>query len=80
MERSKCTWQRERDRNTKFFHAMASARKRNNMIVKIKDEEERWHKKKDEITDVFELLHDTLFNVTSFGYGANPGNNGGQIW
>lgn len=36
-QRSKVYWLRERDQNTKFFHSMASARKRKNTIQHLKN-------------------------------------------
>jgi hypothetical protein len=38
-QRGKQNWFREGDRNTSFFHAWASHRKKINMIKKIKDED-----------------------------------------
>lgn len=38
-QRSKAGWLRERDKNPKFFHAKALARKRKNRILGLEDED-----------------------------------------
>ncbi|KAL0345438.1 UNVERIFIED_CONTAM: hypothetical protein Sradi_4375100 [Sesamum radiatum] len=53
QQRSKTEWLCERDRNTKFFHATASSRKKQNEIRRIKDVNGNWCKDKHEIQMFF---------------------------
>jgi hypothetical protein len=47
-QRAKCNWFQHGDRNTKFFHAWATERKRRNHIERIHDEVGReWTKQED---------------------------------
>ena len=41
-QRAKAHWLKEGDRNTKFFHAQTSERRKQNTIVGIWDEQGRW--------------------------------------
>ena len=52
-QRSKCLWLKEGDRNTKFFHTMASNRRKNNLVVRIMDDNGEWKTKEENITKVF---------------------------
>jgi hypothetical protein len=42
LQRSRVTWLKEGDRNTKYFHQRAVWRARKNYIKKLKDDEGRW--------------------------------------
>ncbi|KAH9769616.1 reverse transcriptase domain-containing protein [Citrus sinensis] len=61
-QRSRADWLREEDRNTKFFHAKASARKRKNKIMGLEDEDGVW---KEEAEEVERLLCDYFANIFS---------------
>ena len=63
-QRAKSLWLKEGDRNTSYFHGVASKRRRNNRILKIKDEDGRWKESKEEIEQVF-LKHFSKIFTTS---------------
>ena len=48
-QRAKAHWLKERDKNTKFFHAQASERCKQNTILGIWDEQGRWCDEKESI-------------------------------
>ena len=48
-QRAKAHWLKEDDRNTKFFHAQASERRKQNTIMDIWDEHGRWCDEEDSI-------------------------------
>lgn len=50
-QRAKAHWLREGDSNTRFFHQMASARKRNNKISRLKDLNGEWIQEDNERSD-----------------------------
>lgn len=47
VQRAKADWLAKGDKNTKFLHAKASFRKKNNGISGIKDEAGQWHSDSD---------------------------------
>ena len=63
-QRSKSLWLKAGDRNTSFFHAVASKRKRNNMISRIKDGQGNWVEKYDEIAVVFTGYFKEIFDTS----------------
>ena len=60
-QRSKCLWLKEGDRNTTYFHAMASARRRNNRVQGIMAEDSSWKEKEAEVTKVFLNYFSSIF-------------------
>jgi hypothetical protein len=62
-QRGKQNWFREGDRNTQFFHAWASHRRKINTIKKIKDEEGVVWKKSEEISNAFISFYQNLFTT-----------------
>ena len=52
-QRFKNIWLKEEDRNTRFFHEVASRRRRNNKILRIKDDGDCWHDNADGVEKVF---------------------------
>ncbi|KAL0427799.1 UNVERIFIED_CONTAM: hypothetical protein Slati_2954700 [Sesamum latifolium] len=42
QQRGKAHWLYDRDRNTKFFHASATTRRKQNSIMRIKDARGKW--------------------------------------
>ena len=57
-------WLKEGDKNTKFFHSKASARKRKNTIEGILDENGRWTEETEGIERVFCEYFADLFTST----------------
>ncbi|GAV67983.1 hypothetical protein CFOL_v3_11486 [Cephalotus follicularis] len=57
-QRSRVSWLKDGDINTKFFHSMASQRRRRNRIIGIKDENGTWQ----EDENVYKRLISTYFH------------------
>ena len=51
-QRSKISWMKDGDRNSKFFHAVASQRKRRNEIQKLQDSDGRWYSQQSDLERV----------------------------
>ena len=64
-QRTKAHWLKEGDRNTKFFHAHASERRKQNTILGLWVEHGRWCEEKETIAraavDYFENIYSTAF-------------------
>jgi hypothetical protein len=62
-QRSKQNWYKEGDRNTTFFHAWASHKRKVNTIKKIKDATSREWKKEKDIGSAFVQHYESLFTI-----------------
>ncbi|KAL7111975.1 hypothetical protein ACP275_05G123500 [Erythranthe tilingii] len=63
-QRSRVQWIREGDRNTSFFHAKATIRKKINMVHKIKDSAGIWRDRPEEIEHVISDYFEHIFKTT----------------
>ncbi|KAF4366552.1 hypothetical protein G4B88_023901 [Cannabis sativa] len=57
-QRSKQLWLREGDRNSKYFHAKATSRRRSNVIHKLKNSDGEWVGWEDGLPTVIKLLEE----------------------
>ncbi|KAL5579315.1 hypothetical protein UlMin_011757 [Ulmus minor] len=64
-QRSKDTWLKCGDRNSKFFHQKASARKAKNSILGLFDNNEKWCDKEEDMAHIIESYFGTLFSSSS---------------
>ncbi|KAL5582281.1 hypothetical protein UlMin_014723 [Ulmus minor] len=64
-QRSKDLWLKCRDRNSKFFHQKASARKSKNSITGLVDINENWCDEEQGMAHIIENYFDTLFSSSS---------------
>lgn len=62
-QRAKQFWLKEGDRNSKYFHAVASRRKRNNQIVKLQNNNGEWVTWEDGIPELMKGYFDNLFTA-----------------
>ncbi|XP_012842431.1 PREDICTED: uncharacterized protein LOC105962665 [Erythranthe guttata] len=63
-QRSRVQWMKEGDRNTGFFHAKATIRKRNNWVHRIKNDLGEWTDNKAEIEQVIANYFSSIFQST----------------
>ncbi|KAL5570777.1 hypothetical protein UlMin_020374 [Ulmus minor] len=64
-QRSKDSWLKCGDRNSKFFHQKASARKIKNSINGLVDSNEKWCDEEEGMAHIIENYFDTLFSSSS---------------
>jgi hypothetical protein len=60
-QRSRSTWLKEGDRNTKYFHGRASQRRRRNNIKGVRDQAGIWQDNDDQVARVFLEYYRSLF-------------------
>ena len=63
-QQAKAHWLKERDKNTKFFHAQASERRKQNTIVGIWDEQGNWCDEKESIAHVAISYFKNIYTTT----------------
>ncbi|KAM6568466.1 hypothetical protein CsatB_016451 [Cannabis sativa] len=63
-QRSKQLWLRDGDHNSKYFHSLASSRKKHNSTTKLKDSNGDWIGWQDGLTDVITSYFENLFCST----------------
>jgi len=64
-QRSRADWLKEGDRNTKFFHAKASARKKKNRISGLEDENGKWIEEDDKVEQLICDYFTHIFTTTN---------------
>ena len=69
-QRSKVHWYREGDRNTKFFHARASEKRRKNTILGLWNDNGKWCESKESITATATSYFKNIYS-TSFPTGTD---------
>ena len=62
-QRSRINWLKHRDRNTKFFHAKATQRRRRNYIKGIRNSHGQWVEDLEEVVRVASTYFDNLFHA-----------------
>ncbi|XP_075659172.1 uncharacterized protein LOC142629066 [Castanea sativa] len=62
-QRSRVSWLKHGDKNTKFFHAKASQRRRRNHVQSIKDRDGNWVEEIKDIAGVATNYFDSLFTA-----------------
>jgi hypothetical protein len=60
-QRSRTTWLKEGDRNTRYFHKKATWRQRKNKIKKLKDNSGKWVDKQEEIEELTTSFFNDLY-------------------
>ena len=64
-QRSKISWMKDGNRNSKFFHAMASQRKRSNEILMLQDSSSKWHSQQFDLQRVASDYFQSIFTSAS---------------
>lgn len=61
-QRSRLSWLRHRDINTRFFHSKASQRKRRNFIQGIREKQQSWVEEIEDIARVATKYFESIFS------------------
>lgn len=64
-QKSKISWLKDGDRNTKFFHSSTIRRRKRNKVVKIRNGAGEWLERENEIAAQFGSFYRNLFTVGS---------------
>ena len=64
-QRSRVSWLKYGDKNTKYFHSKASQRRRRNFIMGIRDKQNNWVEEMDDIVEVATDYFETIFTLGS---------------
>ncbi|XP_057791345.1 uncharacterized protein LOC131008488 [Salvia miltiorrhiza] len=64
-QRAKQHWLKDGDYNTKFFHAMASARRKTNSIIKLQRDDGSWTVGEEEVRTTTRSYFESLFDASS---------------
>ena len=64
-QRSRATWLKEGDRNTKYFHGRASQRRRRNTIKGVRDQAGIWQENEGQVAREFLEYYRSLFNTSN---------------
>ncbi|CAM8924024.1 unnamed protein product [Rhodiola kirilowii] len=67
MQRSRILWMSQGDKNTKFFHARASQRRKKNWIEKLQDGQGVVHEDQNKIMEIISSYFSNLFQSTLTG-------------
>ncbi|KAL9685228.1 hypothetical protein QQ045_022676 [Rhodiola kirilowii] len=65
-QRARVTWLEEGDNNTRYFHTIASSRKKSNTISRLEDQTGRVETDPRKITSIITDHYKRLFNISSF--------------
>ena len=68
--KSRNTWLREGDKNTKFFHAQTMQRRRSNRIQGLEDQNGVWHQEDKCVQDIVVNYFVSLFKSEVSGHGG----------